>query len=332
MKIQLPLLPGESAIPSAPNVILDDGTNCIPQHYLSYQHTLESVSNIVAEIDYDPNYVLFVDHDNAGIFIQIGIVGLDNYVAADAQKAKKIVYGRRWRVEANLPSSEIIQTAFLALCKAREHEVRELFKWKSESCTTTPFSCHHDLPLMAMSVDTKTRRLSDNEDTYAQLEYLLACLYYDHASFCLENITNLDGAIVIAFSIEASEQSKLPEIVEGLHTCILVESLEQDTVLYALMDKLLAMSNRHVEEHFSFKKYRRFSRDNSIEKIAVLSAKTRRIEVLSEKAEFKELLTHTNYETDSTRVPSLHNTKLGIKIQKQLARLSVGAGILPNIN
>jgi hypothetical protein len=333
MKIQLPLLQGESPIPSAPNIELDDGTNCIPQHYLSYQHTLESVSNIVAEIEYDPNYILFVDHDHGGIFIQIGIVGLDNYIAAQSQDSKKIVYGRRWRVEANLPSSEIIQTAFLALCKAREHEVRELLKWQTTSSTTTPFSCHHDLPLMAMSADTNTKRLNNSEDSFAQLSKVLGSLYYDGASFCLNTITLIDSNnSVLSIKVQAGVHSKLPEITQSPTICLLVDNLEQDTVLYALMDRLLALSNSHVEEHFSFKGYRRFSRSNSIEKIATLSAKTRRKEILNEKLDFKQLLTHSNYETDTTRVPSIRHGKLGGKIQTQLSRLNVGAGILPRIN
>jgi hypothetical protein len=156
MKSQLPLLPGETALPSAPKVLLDDGTNCIPQHYLSYHHTKESVENMVAEISYDPNYLIFVDEDKGGIFIQVGIIGIDNYMNAQSQDSQKIVYGRRWRVEPQLPSSEILQTAFLALMKAREHEVRELIKYNDKNKATTPFSCHHDLPLMAMSGKTNT--------------------------------------------------------------------------------------------------------------------------------------------------------------------------------
>ncbi|MFC4699701.1 hypothetical protein ACFO4O_05960 [Glaciecola siphonariae] len=360
MKTPLPLLPGESPIPSAPNIELDDGTNCIPQHYLSYQHTIESVSNIVAEIEYDQHYLLFVDQDNGGIFLQVGIVGLDNYVCPQKQDAHKIVYGRRWRVEANLPSSEIIQTAFLALCKAREHEIRELVKWRNGINTTTPFSCHHDLPLMAMSSSTKTQ-INDNQQAQSlstissqnqssknqsnqphncemsaheqSLAHLFSSISYDGALFSLQGITPIDDTnYLIKIQLHAQAICKLPETQKDMSFCLLLESLNQDHVLYAFMDKLLALSNRHVEEHFSFKGYTRFSRTNSIEKIAALSAKTRKLETIEQQSTFKELLSHSNYETDSTRVPKLNAGKLGRKLQQQLALLNVGSGILPSIN
>ena len=191
MKTQLPLLSGEKALPSAPNVLLDDGTNCIPQHYLSYHHTKTSVEDIVAEIAYDPSYLLFVDEDNGGIFIQVGIIGLDNYQHKAAQESQKIVYGRRWRVEPQLPSSEIIQTAFLALMKAREHEVRELIKYTQDDKVTTPFSCHHDLPLMAMSQKTNT----DDDSGFATQQTMaevIAQLQYDTGRFELISMLAID--------------------------------------------------------------------------------------------------------------------------------------------
>lgn len=166
MKATHTLLPGEIPMPQAPQIKLDDGTNCIPQHYLSYHHTKSSVQDLVADIDYDPHYLLFADEDKGGIFIQVGIVGLDNYISKHFQAHQKIVYGRRWRVEPNLPSSEIIQTCFLALMKAREHEIRELVKLHQKGKTTTPFSCHHDLPLMAMSSKTQ----ANNDDALLSKE------------------------------------------------------------------------------------------------------------------------------------------------------------------
>lgn len=189
-----PLLPGETILPKAPAVVLDDGTNCIPQHFLSYQHSKQSVSEIIAEIDFDPRFVLFVDEDKASVFIQVGIIGKDNYVKHDDQNAEKIVYGRRWRVEPQLPSSEIIQTAFLALLKAREHEIRELFKHLSanpraaqKSTITTPFSCHHDLPLMAMSRTTNLAETKLPLDE-VHIKDTLASIRYDHASIDLVGI------------------------------------------------------------------------------------------------------------------------------------------------
>jgi len=50
------LLDGEKALENAPKTELADGRFCIPQHYLSYQHTLKSVEQILLDIDCDPRY------------------------------------------------------------------------------------------------------------------------------------------------------------------------------------------------------------------------------------------------------------------------------------
>ena len=150
---QISLLPGESPIENAPSVKLDNGGLCIPQHYLRYHHTRQSVERIILDIDYSDRYPVFVCEDDSGLYLQVGIVGYDNYAPRASQSGLKVVYGRKWRVEPQLPTSEIIQTVFLALKKAREHEVRELFRFHHRSGSTTPFNTHHDLPLMSQNAD-----------------------------------------------------------------------------------------------------------------------------------------------------------------------------------
>ncbi|MGS0535375.1 hypothetical protein [Pseudoalteromonas sp. SaAl2] len=84
------------------------------------------------------------------LYLQVAVLSPDNYQTnTQTPDAKKLLFGRRWYVEENLPTSELIQTAFLALKIAREHEVRELFQFKHHHGTSTPFNNHHDLPLMA---------------------------------------------------------------------------------------------------------------------------------------------------------------------------------------
>lgn len=329
MKTHLPLLSGEKALPSAPNVLLDDGTNCIPQHYLSYHHTKDSVEDIVAEIAYDPSYLLFVDEDNGGIFIQVGIIGLDNYISKQAQDSQKIVYGRRWRVEPQLPSSEIIQTAFLAIMKAREHEVRELIKYNQQDKVTTPFSCHHDLPLMAMSrktdADDKSRHISEFE-----LNELTAKLEYDGGHFQLIDVLALnDQQQLVTLSFSPSKMTKLPELVSLTKLNIIIEEATENAFLFSLVDALLHLSNRHVEENFTFKTFARFSRKNSIAKISELSAKTRHKGLTEDNADFALMFKQNNYETDETRVPRLSNSALGQKLAEQMQQFNIGTGILP---
>lgn len=329
MKTQLPLLPGETALPSAPNVMLDDGTNCIPQHYLSYHHTKKSVEDIVADISYDTSYLLFVDEDNGGVFIQVGIIGVDNYLSRQSQESLKIVYGRRWRVEPQLPSSEIIQTAFLALMKAREHEVRELVKYKEKSKITTPFSCHHDLPLMAMSHKTnandESARISETK-----IKEVLAKLQYDGGYFDLIQVLPLnDEQQLITLKYKKSEATKLPELLSLAKLNVIIEESTENAFLFSLMDALLHLSNRHVEEHFTFKTFARFSRKNSIGKISELSAKTRHKGLTENDANFALMFKQSNYETDETRVPRLSDSALGQKLALQMQKFNIGTGILP---
>jgi hypothetical protein len=116
---------GEQPIDNAPFIEVNDNLSCVPQHYLTYSHDRETIEALLAQIDFDERYLLFVDEDGDVPYIQVGIVGYDNYKSEKAQLGKKIVFGRKWRVEPNLPTSEIIQTTFLALKKAAEHELRE---------------------------------------------------------------------------------------------------------------------------------------------------------------------------------------------------------------
>ncbi len=144
------LRPGEKSMSKAPVVKLSNGEYCIPQHYLTYHHTIESVEALICDIDYDPRYVVFAAQELGCIYIQVGVVGHDNYASSTQKKDQlKLLFGRKWRVEPELPTSEIIQSVFLAIKKSREHEVRELLKLNINNSITTPFNTHVDLPLMA---------------------------------------------------------------------------------------------------------------------------------------------------------------------------------------
>lgn len=333
----LPLLPGETPLPDAPSVSLDDGTNCVPQHYLSYHHDRLSIENIVAEIDFDKHYILFVDEDNSSIFLQVGIIGKDNYINVKHQKNYKIVYGRKWRVEPQLPSSEVIQTAFLAICKAREHEVRELFKLKTLSddgisCITSPFSCHQDLPLIA---NTEGLRSQANEKIwrFEKLQKIVSNVRYDHASIKLLRIEKLSNQeFLVKFEIKADKKTSLPEISHNktAYHCV-IDGLNENTLLFGIFDVLLGLSNRYVEEHFRFLGSPRFSRSNSIFKIARLSVSTRIHSQEAASHTFNETFANANYETDTSRVPNIFPGKLGKKIKTSLNSFVIDAGIMPKI-
>jgi len=177
--MDLNLNTGERALDNAPRLTLRNGRSCIPQHYLQYAHSRESVEALMNNVEFCDNYPIFVCEDAGGIYLQIGIVGFDNYKASKKQTGPKIVFGRKWRVEPNLPSSEIIQTAFLAIKKAREHELRELFTFNIGGKVTTPFNNHHDLPLMARNSDILS--ISPAQDV--SLEAALSSIKFDGGIF-----------------------------------------------------------------------------------------------------------------------------------------------------
>ncbi|PCI86098.1 MAG: hypothetical protein COB24_10970 [Hyphomicrobiales bacterium] len=316
------LVDGETPIKNAPVIGLSNGEQCIPQHYLKYAHNRETVESIICDIEYSDQYPVFVCEDRAGIYLQVGIIGHDNY-GNDAYRAQpKIVYGRKWRVEPQLPTSEIIQTAFLALKCAREHEVRELLRFHHDGGSTTPFNTHHDLPLICQNVDLVSH------NSHADDEFDLSHIRYDHAKLSLAEIEEISSdKWLIEVWVQPNDKSSLPEIyTRKLH--LLIDRLDMNEVYYALMAELLNLSNKHVDENFKYKNAARFSRNNSILSMASLSSTTRR-KPHDIAQDFDEDFSEHNYETDKSRVPTLYRGKLGEKINATLGQFDFLTGILP---
>jgi hypothetical protein len=324
---------GEKPLKDAPSVKLRNGASCIPQHYLKYQHTLLSVQKIVLGCYFDNRYPIFVGEDEHSIYIQIGIVGYDNYKRIEHQAKKKIVYGRRWRVEPELPTSEIIQTIFLALKKAREHEVREVLKLSIRQRITTPFSCHQDLPLMARNASLLENTQSNELTLRAFTEricQLLSHIQYDHSIVELINIEERkNGNLLIDLKVISSPNAQLVDVKQVGLTLILQDKSINE-FLYCLMDMFVQLSDRYVEEHFTFQGFKRFSRQNDLQEIAELSLETREKVHINDTA-FQHVLALTNYETDKSRVPTVIDTDLAKNIAKTLSCFGALDGILPNL-
>lgn len=316
------LLNGETPIKNAPVIDLSNGEQCIPQHYLKYTHSRKTVESIICDVEYSHQYPIFVCEDASGIYLQIGIIGQDNYGSESHRAQSKIVYGRKWRIEPQLPTSEIIQTAFLALKCAREHEVRELLRFHHDGGITTPFNTHHDLPLICQNVDLV------NHDSHADDEFDLSYIRYDHAMLQLADIKQIHAdKWLIEIDLLPHNDSQLPEIYpRKLH--LLIDRLDMNEVYYALMAELLNLSHRHIDENFKYNGAARFSHNNSILAMANLSSTTRkRPQGLAD--DFDEDFSELNYETDVSRVPTLYKGKLGKKIATSLAQFDFLTGILP---
>ncbi len=314
---------GEKIMPKAPRVQLSNGAYCVPQHYLTYHHTLESVEALLCDIDYDEKYAIFASQDSGGIYIQIGVVGYDNYQAStasyqanSANNGLKLLFGRKWRVEPELPTSEIIQTVFLAIKKSREHEVRELFKLKLGNSITTPFNSHIDLPLMAEFSDLSSNKDKGSSNTAANdsLENILKCIQYDGGKLSLKQLEQRsNGLWLIDLNYQAQTNSDASIYLQ-------VTDLSLNTVCRALMAELISISDAHVDKHFAYKGYHRFDPAIDIAHIADLSQQTRQQELA---AHFAQEFTKTNYQVDQMRIPAVSSGPLAQKNKAILEQFNI---------
>jgi hypothetical protein len=332
------LLTGESAHNNAPKAPLANGEYCVPQHYLSYQHTINTVEELILKIAYSKRYPIFVSHNNGDIYLQIGIISTDNYSCEDQNQ--KIVYGRKWRVEPNLPSSEIIQTIFLAIKKAREHEVRELFRLEimnksdvnkttvTRNKVTTPFNNHHDTPMLVNSHLRKD--CIDEVISWPDLQIELDAIRYDHASFYIQNIEQRQAHYwLIELEIIPTASTQLAELLKGKLIVLVIEKLTLNEVLHQLMSQLISLSDNQVNENFTYEDVARFSKKKAVKAIASISANTRLLHKAPEQAEFAQHWQTCNYETDLSRVPQLKPSLLVNQIKAQLAYFAPLSGVLP---
>jgi hypothetical protein len=315
----LPLRSGERPVENAPLVQTESGNQCIPQHYLEFHHTLGTIEDIVSQIAYSPRYPVFVSEDEGGIFVQIGVIGPDNY---KSMPSEKIVFGRRWRVEPHLPTSEIIQTVFLALKKAREHEIREQFVLLSDERVTTPFNCHHDLPLMVHLSDELSGR--QREDlSLVELQALLACMRFQDVEYdLLESLQLASGA----FAVTLQAQTHCSDFIDiyGAKISFITPTLYSAALLHNIAAELIRLSDRHVDETFTFDGFARFSHAIDPFAIAEMSAKYRAhpskfMDPNVVAPQLKNALKSMNYEVDQKRIPALSDSHYGARIRENLA-------------
>lgn len=327
------LLKGEKALENAPKAELADGRFCIPQHYLSYQHSLQSVEQLLLDIDFDPRYPLFASQDNSGIYVQVGIIGVDNY-KSDYNNQEKIVYGRKWRVEPQLPTSEIIQTLFLALKKAREHEIRELLRFECNGKVTTPFNNHHDLPLLTNS----RTRLQPHKLDYSnqailfnnEIKDILKRISYGSAQFELMDYSSrATGQHLFELMIVKNPDEISTELEGTKFISLLIDKLDVNFFLHQLMQQLIQLSDRYVDEHFYYRGFNRFSWKNDVAAIAQLSSDVRQLHKTEDAKNFTLHWQQNNYETDQSRIPIVSSDELWRKLKNQFKAFSPIESTLP---
>ncbi|MGJ8681644.1 hypothetical protein [Paraglaciecola sp.] len=325
MSINTPCL-GEYSLPNSPKLTISESEQIVPQHYLRYRHTIESIESLVIECDYDDKYVIFTSEIDSAPHITIGIVGFDNY---KTKSTKKIVYGRNWRVEPNMPTSEIIQTIFLAIQKAKEHENRELLRVSSKGRVTTPFNNHQDVLLLS-KVSQKLTKANSTPVTAGLISKYLPRISYGNLTFKLTSFNQLSASeFLVVLGVQQSELSEVPELKECQTITFIIDGNSTNAFLHSLMDCLIQKGNKHVENNFTFKGFSRFSRVNNLEIISEMSLKTRNLHTLPGHDSFIEQWEVEKHTVDKTRVPSIFTHRLKNKVKDQLAKHAPLDGFVP---
>jgi hypothetical protein len=295
---------GETPMPLAPCIQLTNGKYCIPQQYLQYEQTVESVSAILNDIEAVNDILLFCGQDEFGLYLQAGSVGHDNYKRKGAAGKQRIVYGRRWRIDTYIPTSEVIQTAFLAIKKACEHEVRELLTIcdRDSGRTGTPFSTHLDLPLMARFPELVMREASHANQPL--LETWLQGVRFDGREIKVDDVAiRRNGNLVVDLVFAEASSLRLRPGFEQLPTTIVLREFSEASLVHEIINALIQHSDRLVAEQFRYRGFARFSQNVDPSRLTQLSVVTRTAGLADE--QFELLRTSLNYDTDTRRVPSL---------------------------
>jgi len=345
---------GETPLPYAPLATLANGHQAVPQQYLQVRRSLENLEHILNRIEFDDHYILFAGQsakesaeesakESAGeLYLQVGIIGAENYPQNEEQKhLKKIVYGRRWLIEPSTPTSEVIQTAMLAIKKVREHELREKITLHIDETEhkklvrTTPFNNHMDLPLMSGNqslLSAPSKSISEHEFA-EQLEKILPLINVGSLSFKLEKIVNLDEQqTVISLFSQNSDSTKeqsdtlFPELLQARVTLV-CNKRSISEFLHELMTKLVGMSDGYVEEHFNYQGFARFNRQLCPIKIAEFSYETRNIQ--SDDNRFKHSFKDMSYAVDFDKTPTFSGGELGKKQRALIEKCNVRGGHFP---
>jgi hypothetical protein len=317
---------GETPLAFSPTIRLADGGEAVPQQYLDVDRRLDNLCNVVAHISIPAGYQLFTGQEGSCLYLIVGVFGKENYPAsAEIAKKDKVVYSRRWLIEPTTPTSEIVQTALLAVKKAREHEVRELFALRLDSGSkkgsrvATPFNCHLDLPLMVGNGSTLAS--ASAIDVKTQLKNLKFAGY----TFEIQQRIELGHKWLFELNV-VGKSSHFLELA-GSSISVICQHKDQRDFVHQLINALIARSDRFVDELVSFKGFRRFSHTLDPVELANFSYKTRNIKV--EDARFDKNFENMSYKVDASKAPFYNDGELGRQQRRLISSFSSLGGYLP---
>jgi len=326
MKLQLNA--GEKAMSNSPSVTLENGLICTPQHFLNFEHTLDSLSKIVLDCQYHNHFPIFAYQQQDMLFVQVGIIGKDNYQAGSTND--EIVYGRKWFIDGFTTTSEIIQTIMLAIQKAKEHEIRELLQVVNNDHTTTPFNCHLDIPLISsvlahQSTNSNPVSLQTNEEA---INNAIQKVRFDRQSIQLSSVDYLpNNTIAITCSMEKSTlNQKFFGNLEKLS--FIIEKVTEEAILGQLIDTMILASNQEVKEYFLYKTQNIFSRQTNIALLSTLAIYTRN--ETFKQGTFGQVFETNNYQTDQRRLPQPATKELYSSLVKSMSQFNIQGGIIPS--
>lgn len=328
------LAKGEKIIPGAKTIEISDGQQHLPQHYATYYHTLDSITQILSAITFADDVLLFADHDANGLYLQVGVIGQENYQQENTHYPHKIVYGRKWRIDSDTPTSEIVQTAMLAIQKVREHEIRELLTVRSgdHSKPSAPLSCHQDIHMLqkAARMQSVSNTNEKEKPLTEALHQTLKTLRFLGRRLIAHHIQILDKHRLLAdikLDNRSQGNSSLPtqkmyhlDEFNDFKTSFIIDQQTINTLIYTLLDNFILHSNRFVEEQFAYQGFHRFSRDLDANWIAQQSKKNRPYQKHLHNKKFKNAFENSNFNVDKLRTPSL---KGGMLADINRAKLSV---------
>lgn len=321
---------GERALPFAPTVCALGKAVVVPQQFMSVSRSLSQLEAILEQIETIDGYLLFAGEIGGSLYLQVGIIGQENYPTGkltDGAHGSKIVYGRRWLIEESTPTSEVIQTALLAVQKAREHELREKLSIEFDGAghRATPFNSHQDAPLMARVKPIVT---CANQDS---IEQTMSKVRFDERQLILVDVELIDETLrLIRLRLEPEENSArsvgFPEF-DNQDIIVCFNQTHSNVLLHAVTEQLIALSNRFIAEHFRFEGFNRFSHRLNPIAVAKFSYDTRR--PLSISRSFAPYFSSMSYHVDSRKAPRFNSGKLGQYQVKQLDVHRVQLGFLP---
>ncbi|GGZ96195.1 hypothetical protein GCM10008090_00500 [Arenicella chitinivorans] len=330
---------GEFSLPQAPHVTVFERIDAIPQQFFRVQRNLTQLENLVTQITVPFEFMLFVGKLSVGYYLQVGIIGEENYPTSvvsayasgqsDDNHQVKIVYGRRWLIEESTPSSEVLQTALLAVQKAREHELREKLSiiFNTQEQQGTPFNSHQDAPLMRHVKRELQSRLSET------ISDQVSRLRFDGHRFSVTRTTPVSPtqtAFELDFDIPAHGRPEFSRrYPEFAHQTLLVvcDPLQANQFLHRVVEAMLTQSQRYTCENTRFSGFPRFGSQINAVSLARFSYQTRRPAEVS--AVFHQHFKRMSQQVDGDKVPSINANELGAQQRAKLALSGVQQGHLP---